>query len=144
MEEERLLTKVEVCHRLGISKWTAVNLAKKGILRTMSISDRGDRRYYLSSVLKFMHGGDNGHKEETKVKIETIEDAVIYVIETYRFKGSSQGLMDVINIVEKEYGFVNKDIFNKTHEMLEKKVISFISHGKNAGLIINKGGETNG
>ena len=142
MEEERLLTKGEVCHKLGISKWTAVNLAKKGILRTVSISDRGDRRYYLNSVLKFMYGGDDkGEEVNSKVSIKTIEDGIVYVIQTHRFRSNPQGLMDAINIVEKEYGFNRDDIITKAYDMLENKVISFITYGKNAGLVIKIGGK---
>ena len=141
MFEERLLNVNEVSHRLGICKTTARRWADSGKLRTKIISDRGDRRYYLSSVLELMGLRDSKHRDEEKVEIKTIEDGIIYLINTFRFKPNPQGLMNVANTVEENYGFKNSEIRKKIHEMLDEKRIGFELTGKNACIKITKGSE---
>ena len=135
MFEERLLNVNEVSHRLGICKTTCRRWADSGKLKTRIISDRGDRRYYLSSVLKVMGLTGSKHKDENKVEIRTIDDAVRYTIGKYIFKDSPQGLANVASTIEEEYGFDRKEILSKVHEMLGEGIIQG-KKGKNAGLII--------
>lgn len=140
MFEERLLNVKEVSHRLGICKTTCKRWADSGKLKTVKIGDRGDRRYYLSSVLELMGLKDTKHKVESKVEIRSIEDAVRFTIGKYIYKDSPQGLGNVIDTIRENYGFNKNEIHNKVVDMYSEGIIVGVK-GKNAGLVIKVGGE---
>ena len=138
MFEERLLSAKEVCEKIGICKTTARRWADSGKLKTKIITNRGDRRYYLSSVLELMGLRDSEHKDESKVEIRTIDDALRYTIDNYIFKDSPQGMMKVVDMIVDSYGFDRNEVLNKLTEMYSKHIVVG-KKGKNAGLVIKRG-----
>lgn len=135
MFEERLLSVNEVSHKLGICKTTCKRWANSGKLKTIRIGDRGDRRYYLSSVLELMGLTGSKLKDESKVEIRTIDDAIGYTIGKYIFKDSPQGMMNAADMIVDSYRFDRNEVLSKLTEMYSKHVIIGVK-GKNAGLVI--------
>lgn len=128
--EERLLTIGEVSKFLGIHRDTARRWAKQGKLKAITINDRGTLRFFLSSINEFVYGNKGDDKEEEKVEIKTIEDAVRYTLHNNMFKDDANGLSAAAYLIEEKYGFEYSEVIEKIMDMMDNGVI--LSKGKYA------------